>query len=155
MYFPEVKSYYGFDISKVLSVPKYQGAIFMGPWARGVKERGWSETPVDVFYQPNPDLSLGHKNYFGLFLSLSYGPKGNPILGDLYICDATSCFSEPINGIVADDGEVVMSRWRHDERYSADDSVWIDGGRDYLRCGIYSDERHAKVTVDGRNYVVK
>lgn len=34
---------------------------------------------------------------------------------------------------VADDGELLFSRYRHDCRYSKDGSAMIDGGRDYAR----------------------
>lgn len=35
--------------------------------------------------------------------------------------------------VLADNGDVIYSRHRHDFRESADGSVWIDGGRDYTR----------------------
>ena len=37
-------------------------------------------------------------------------------------------------GIVADNGEVIFSRYRWDYRASEDKSVFIDGGRDYTKC---------------------
>jgi hypothetical protein len=104
----------------------YRGAIFMGSWAVPIKSGGWSEIPIDVFYQPNPDRSKGHSNYFGIFQ--------RPINGDVVITNAEGAFSVPLTGIVAKNGEVVISRWRHDYRMSSDQSVWIDGGRDYVKC---------------------
>lgn len=81
----------------------------------------WSESPASIFYQPNPQE--GHNHYFGVFL------KGK----QAYITSGESAVSEIISGIVADDGEVIYSRYRHDFRTSKDGSVYIDGGRDYTK----------------------
>ena len=48
----------------------------------------------------------------------------------------TYCLPEhDIAGIVANNGDVIYSRYRHDCRWSPDNSVMIDGGRDYTRYG--------------------
>ncbi len=90
----------------------------------------WLNYPVAVFYQP--DVSLvpeGGSQYFGMYfkaLDLALPPIG-------YICNAISATKKPIVGVVADNGEIIYSRYRHDMRFSSDKSVWIDGGRDYTR----------------------
>ncbi len=111
-----------FNIAKIEE--KYGGAKFMGMWCLKTKSGGWSETPAHIFYQPNPDTSLGHTHYFGLF------ERG----GVLYITKGDSAFSN-LYGILADDGEVLVSRYRHYYTRSEDGTVWIDGGRDYTRHG--------------------
>jgi len=50
-------------------------------------------------------------------------------------------------GVVADNGDVIYSRYRHDFRESDDGSVWIDGGRDYTRTNVIDKERHCTLTV--------
>ncbi len=92
----------------------------------------WMNWPVAVFYQS--DVSLvpeGGSQYFGIYYRRHMPDE--PVV--TYVCNAISTTLEPFNGIVADDGEVIYSHYRHDFRYSKDRSVWIDGGRDYVRYG--------------------
>lgn len=105
------------------AVEKRYGAQFVGDFCIKTKSNGWSEEPIAIFYQPNPDVSKGHKHYFGLFV------RGDVI----YITDGTSAFSEPIVGLVTRSGEVIFSRYRHD--FVQREGIFIDGGRDYVRCG--------------------
>ena len=129
---------YHFDHKYALNIieEKYK-AKYMGYWA--IKRNGgnWSEMPVDVFYQPNPDLSKGHSHYFGIFTVPGQG---------VMITNAESAFSEPITGLLTEDGEVLVSRYRHD--YVEKGPYMIDGGRDYLRTsGNNADGKLVKVTV--------
>jgi hypothetical protein len=55
---------------------------------------------------------------------------------------------EPFQAVVANNGEVVWSRYRHDYRKSQDGSVWIDGGRDYLRWIGAGEVVNVRVNVD-------
>lgn len=112
----------------VAKVEQKYNAKFMGPFCIKDSRGNWTEIAVDVFYQPNPDTSKGHSEYFGI-----YTHPIHPIDEAVYICNAISAFSEPLTGIVANSGEVVVSRWRHDYRSSYDQSVSIDGGRDYVK----------------------
>lgn len=117
------KTYWGFNVK---IVEKSHKAKFVGDFC--VKTQGgWSEEPAAVFYQPNPpELSPEGRpcsNYFGLYFQQ----------GSLMICDAQSAFSEGIIGSVADNGEVVISRFRHDYQVSKDGSAVIDGARDYIK----------------------
>lgn len=96
---------------------------YLGDFCTKNTEGGWNELPVALFYNKNPDISKGHTHYFGLFA------QDRSVL----ITDGSSVADEPIIGIVADNGEVVFSRYRHDHVTSTDESVWIDGGRDYIR----------------------
>lgn len=108
-----------------LNIPKVEenyGAKFVGDFCIKTKN-GWSEEPVAIFYQPNPDVEKGHKHYFGLFVRDD----------SIYITDGTSAFSEPIVGIVTRGGEVIFSRYRHN--FVEREGVFIDGGRDYVRVG--------------------
>jgi len=108
----------------------------MGYWAIKRDGGNWSEMPVDVFYQPNPDLSQGHSHYFGIFTVPGQG---------VLITDAASAFSEPITGLLTEDGEVIVSRYRHDCVQKG--PYMIDGGRDYLRTSGNADSALVKITV--------
>ena len=100
------------------------GGTFIGDFCVKTKSGMWSEFPVAIFYQPNPDTSLGHTNYFGIVRLDS---------DHINIMKGDSAFEDPITGIIADDGEIIFSRYRHNFVTSSDKSVWVDGGRDYCR----------------------
>ena len=119
-------------------ISKEYGAKYLGYWAIRDRRGNWSEVPVDVFYQPNPDRSKGHSNYFGMYSAPGIGPM---------ITNAESAFSEPITGVLTDDGEVIVSRYRHD--YVTKGDKMVDGGRDYLR---RSAGNLVKVTIVGDEF---
>jgi len=137
---PEDGSFFKKD--KIRIIENHYGAKYMGFWAIKWSENlGWSSYPVDVFYQPNPDVSKGHTHYFGMHISER---------GDVMICNAESAFSEPIAGILTEDGEVIVSRYRHDCIFK--DGQMIDGGRDYLRS---SGGKFVNVTVKDGEFILK
>jgi hypothetical protein len=124
------------------------GAIFIGDFSIKTKTGAWSALPVAVFYQPNPALHLGHTHYFGIFNT------GGLYQPEFVITDASSAFSEPILGIVADDGEVIFSRSRHDFRTSKDGSVSIDGGREYIKYNSLSSAQLVNLIIDKDKLVI-
>jgi hypothetical protein len=67
------------------------------------------------------------------------------------ITDAASAFSEPITGLLTEDGEVLVSRFRHD--YVTKGPYMIDGGRDYLRTSGNADSALVKITVVNGEFV--
>lgn len=86
---------------------------------------------------------VSNSRYFGLYQ--------HPMSGSIYICDGSSIEDLEITGVIANNGDVIYSRTRHDYRYSPDGSVWIDGGRDYTRSGVYPPEKFVKLhVVDGK-----
>ena len=139
---------YWFKEAGIRKIEEKYGAKYMGYWA--IKNRGglWNETPVDVFYQPNPDISKGHTHYFGMFIQTD--PFTGDNTGSVYITEASSAFSEPIVGMVKDDGEVIVSRFRHD--YVTKGKYMIDGGRDYTRSSMHPT---VTVTVDEDSFLIK
>ena len=112
---------YHFDEKGIGIIEDQYGAKYMGYWCTKNSRGGWNEQPVDVFYQPDPNKELGHSHYFGMFRQDD----------EVMITNAESCFSEPLTGAVCDDGEVIVSRYRHD--YIEKKGAMIDGGRDYTR----------------------
>jgi len=120
------KDGYWFDETKIKKAEELYGAKYMGYWCtKRLNGKSWNDSPVDVFYQPNPDIEKGHKHYFGLFIQN----------GSLYITDASSALSETIVGMPCDDGEVIVSRYRHD--CVEKDGRMVDGGRDYFRGSLH------------------
>lgn len=112
--------------SHAFAVEEKYNASFVGYFSIKDKDGKYTDSPVEVYYQPNPKTELGHTNYFGLFQRD----------GTTFICNAASAFEEPISGIKAENGNIIFSGHNHDYRRSSDNSVFVDGGRSYLRCGF-------------------
>jgi hypothetical protein len=79
---------------------------------------------VAVFYGESAHPVSGSR-YFALYYT--------QIDGNLMITDGSFIESQEIAGVVADNGDIIYSRFRHDYRESKDGSVMVDGGRSYLR----------------------
>lgn len=110
------------DIAKVEA--KYK-ANWVGQMPLRTKDGQWSDSPADVYWQKIPPI-LGYSQYFALFINQ----------GVLYITSGAAAVEGTFYAVVADDGEVIYSRCRHDYRESSDGSVTIDGGRDYCRTSV-------------------
>jgi len=132
---------YFFDEKGIKIIEDKYDAKYVGYWCTKRPSGGWNETPVDVFYVENPDRSKGHSNYFGMFI------QNNSVM----ITNAESCFEEPIAGILCEDGEVLVSRYRHD--YVEKDGHMIDGGRDYVRCS--ANHPRIGITIENGNFILK
>lgn len=79
---------------------------------------------VSIFYGDEEHPDSGSR-YFGLYYT--------SIENQLMITNGAFIEDQEISGVVAGNGDVVYSRYRHDYRRSPDDSVFVDGGRAYLR----------------------
>lgn len=113
---------YWFHAEQIRIIEEKYQAQYMGAWCVKNHLGAWTGEPVEVFYQPDYDASLGHGPYFGVFI------ENNTV----HLTNAESAFSVPMTGVLLDTGEVLVSRYRHD--YQVREGVWIDGGRDYVRC---------------------
>lgn len=116
-------------------------AKWVGQLALKTRDGAWSSDNCgDVYYQETPPVE-GYSKYFALIIQH----------GALYITSGASAVEGTITGVIADDGVCIYSRYRHDMRYSDDQSVWIDGGRDYVRSGLHGQFVQLKI-VDGEWY---
>jgi hypothetical protein len=108
---------------KIEVVEEYYGAKYVCETCLYGKHGQWLNFPAAIFYTEgaHPDGS----NYFALFF--------DPSSDRVKICDGLKHVCGYFNAVVADDGEVLYSRYRHDYRRSKDGSVMVDGGRDYFR----------------------
>ena len=138
---------YWFSGVQIPKIEERYKAKYIGYWAIKDSKDNWTEEPVDVFYVANPDKSKGHSHYFGLFQKEDLS---------VMICKADSAFSEPIAGILLDDGEVMVSRYRHDcaAKGEGANEVFIDGGRDYIRVGGNNLEL-VEVLIDQGNFIFR
>lgn len=105
----------------------------------------WADQPVALFYgsEIHPD---SNSRYFGVYLNQE---------DKIFITNGQSAVDEPITGIIADDGEIIYSRYRHDFRRSKDGSVFIDGGRDYYRGSILPEDRVVTLVIEQGELKVK
>lgn len=128
-------NYYGLNISKVEEKYKVK---YIGDFSilEDKESDDYTDYPVSVFYQENP--KQGHSNYMGIYI--------NVLTDVMYLCNAKTAFIEPFVGIVANNGEIVISTYRHDYNTSSDSSVFIDGGRSgYLRMPLECKKVHVIV----------
>ncbi len=109
---------------KIDVAEKHYNAKYIGDFCISDKNNQWTEQPIQIYYNENPKTELGHTHYFGLFTDDFH---------HVYITNAISITNEPIIGAIADNGEIIYSRYRHDYQTSQDGTVFIDGGRDYCR----------------------
>lgn len=133
---------YHFSADGIRKIEDMYKAKYMGYWCTKTPSGIWNEMPLDVFYQPNPKVEEGHTHYFGLYRNYA---------GEVCITSADSAFSDPMYGVLCEDNEVIISRYRHD--YQEKEGKMIDGGRDYLRTN--QGMRLVKVTVDNGQFVCK
>lgn len=106
-------------------------------------KEGWTNAMVAVFWNKDPaNIPAGGSAWFGIFKKREFAvssylektpAKARVTKSVIMITNAISVHNKRLDAVVADDGEVVWSRYRHDYRSSGDKSVWIDGGRDYMR----------------------
>ena len=122
----ETRDPYYFTGEGIKKIESMKDATYMGYWCGKSPSGGWNERPIDVFYVQEPDTDKGHTNYFGMLV------QGDRLL----ITDASSCFSEPMTGIVEQD-IVYVSRYRHDFVQTPAGQI-IDGGRDYYKGSVGS-----------------
>lgn len=134
---------YDFTEKQIKGIEDHKSAKFVCETCIRDMYGNWANGPVAIFYQDDPSLiPEGGSAYFGMYwrpnqdASVLASPEDVlKLTYTLMICNAVSATEEDITGIVANNGEIIYSRYRHDYRGSSDGSVWIDGGRDYDRYG--------------------
>ena len=104
--------------------------------ARYVCSTERDDKSIEVFY--SEDEHPAGSRYFGLYFSSD---------NQLYITNGAFVEDQEIAAVIADDGEIVYSRHRHDYRSSSDGSVFIDGGRSYTRVSLVEESRYAALIV--------
>jgi hypothetical protein len=122
------------DVGKAeaLYAERSGGAVrFIGSLTVPARNGVWTERPAHVFWQEKPEKPE-YSHYFGLFSGVRHGSDGDSVT--VYICDGRSVAEGDWDGMMADDGEIIFSRYRHDYRTSRDGSAMVDGGRDYFKC---------------------
>jgi hypothetical protein len=117
------KPYWPFNIEKA---EQHYNATYLGDFAIKDSRGGWTEEPFAIFWQEKPPVE-GYSHYLGLRI--------DRMTRNVWITGGGSLENLRMRGVVADNDEVIYSRYRHDFVQSSDGSVFIDGGRDYVRMG--------------------
>jgi hypothetical protein len=123
----------GIDIN---AVEEKYNAIFVGDFCLKSKKFGWVNAPAAIFYQKVIPV-VGYTHYFALFESE----------GKLLITAGESAITDPISAIRAADGEIIYSKYRHDNVTSKDGSCNIDGGREYCHWSATKGTQHVQLRV--------
>lgn len=93
-----------------------------------------------IFYSEKPHPDSGSR-YFALY--------HDPIYGKLMITSGKWIEEQEFIGVMAHNGDIIFSRHRHDYRTSPDGTVFVDGGRSYIRTKKYAKQVPLRV-VDGK-----
>jgi hypothetical protein len=119
-----------FSDEQLGKIERHYGATYICETCIKGTGGNWVNKPVAVFYQPNLDKAPpGASHWFGLYYTWQHPMDDDPVL---MITNAKSA-TEPFKGVVAKNGDVIYSRYRHDYVISPDETASADGGRDYLR----------------------
>lgn len=124
-----------FSPENIAKIEDMKNAVYVCETCLQGRDGEWINQAVAVFWNRDPD-NVPHRGsaWFGMFFKLSY-PFSKNDKGVLMVTNAISATQKPITGVVAKNGDVIYSRYRHDYRMSPDGTAMVDGGRDYLRTG--------------------
>lgn len=130
-----------FSAESIARIEKMKHAKYVCETCLRGKGSGWVNMAVAIFWNKDPaNIPAGGSAWFGLYYRV------DPYLGveldgdpqrQLMITNAFSATEKPIIGVVAVNGDVIYSRYRHDYRKSPDGTAMVDGGRDYLKTGPF------------------
>jgi len=106
--------------------------------AQYVVDSEFDNNSCAIFYSSKPHPN-SNSRYFAMYLDYE--------TQQLLVTDGSFVEDQEFAGIIADNGDIIFSRSRYDYRVSDDESVWIDGGRDYTRRPLVSVDRLVRLTV--------
>lgn len=104
----------GINVDDVLG--KYPTAKYVGQFPLRSKSGEFTDFAADVFYEPNPNLELGHSKYFSVYRTSD----------GAYITKADHVETLLLSVYTDKDGNFIYSRFQHDFR--AFDDNHVDGG---------------------------
>ncbi|HET8686332.1 MAG TPA: hypothetical protein VFM18_06670 [Methanosarcina sp.] len=106
----------------VKMIEEKYNATYVGDFCVKTHSGVYDTQEAAIFWQETPPVE-GYSNYFAIVIR-----NGQP-----FITDGYGAVENSIVGAIANDGEIIYSRHRWDCRHSKDGSIFIDGGRDYVR----------------------
>lgn len=125
-----------FSAENILRIEDKQNAVYVCETCLKGVGGGWINSPVAVFWNTDPaNIPPGGSAWFGMFFKYDADSAETGKIGPLMITNAISAVENKITGVVAKNGDIIYSRYRHDYRLSPDGTAMVDGGRDYLRSG--------------------
>lgn len=121
---PLIRECFNFSPENIAKIEEVKKA----KWVCDVEHPAGSLNVVSIFYQEEPYQG---SHYFALYYPILV--DGNE--GPLMITNGSWIEEVTLNGLQANNGDIIYSHHRHDMRTSPDGSCWIDGGRAYVRRG--------------------
>lgn len=118
---------------------RYIGSSSIPNAKDGSLEKGWSNIPLDLFWQPEKHAESG-EHLFGIFRRE----------GQIFIRGANK-FTGIVEGVYLPRDNILMYSCHVHDYFCAPDGmtrVCVDGGRDYLRTGFTTPEDYESVTID-------
>jgi len=116
------------DIAKIEDM---KNAVYVCETCLRSREGGWANQAVAIFWNKDEaNVPPGGSRWFGMFWRVEVSGHQS-----LFITNAQSAVEHPITGVIAENGDIIYSRYRHDYRVSPDGTAMVDGGRDYFRTG--------------------
>ena len=109
-----------FSQKQIQDIERVYNATYICESCLKTLTKQWANYPAAFFYteKPHPQGS----NWFAIY----FNTESKPMVTNGIV------ITEPFEGIQIDN-DVIFSRYRHD--YREHRGVFVDGGRDYLRCG--------------------
>jgi hypothetical protein len=141
LYLYTPKPYWGFNVTDIEARRKCK---FVGEFCVKDQRGNWTEEPLAIFWQEIPPVP-GYSHYFAVRIS--------HFDNQVYISSGASVEGLRMTGIVADNGEVIYSRYRHDFVYSTDRTVFVDGGRDYVKSSMHG--RRVTIVLHGPDLIIE
>ncbi len=118
-----------FTEKNIASIEEVKNAVYVCETCLRTKGGWQADNAVAIFWNKDPaNVPEGGSRWFGLYFDM---------FGQLMIANAISAVEEPITGVIAANGDIIYSKYRHDYRISEDGTAMIDGGRDYFRTGPF------------------
>lgn len=105
-----------FDTQQISKIEKLRNAKY-------VCASEHKEHIVEIFYSDKP-RAVSKSRYFALYYDND---------GKLMITNGSFIEDQELQAVIADNGQIIYSRYRHDYVTSDDGSAVIDGGRSYIR----------------------
>lgn len=131
--YPEV-----FSAENIKRLEERKDAVFVCDTCLMDPNGNWINSPVAVFWNKDPaNIPTGGSAWFGMFFNMDRPWEHPDYKGALYITNAISAVQHAIVGIIAENDDIIYSRYRHDYRMSPDGTAMVDGGRDYTRTGPF------------------
>lgn len=111
-----LKRFTNLGISVDAVIKKFPTSRYVGQFPLKARGGDMTDFAADVFYEPNPDVELGHSNYFAVYRTAD----------GAFITNASHVETLILLVYADSDGDFIYARYQHDFRPFDDN--YVDGG---------------------------